>query len=145
MAQDLLGSGTVDGQGHAGLSSVDLYAGRTSSPGSACSLKLNHSSGYLACLSVPGTCLFHRTFHKIISFFRQIYELRKVAAGNNMRGQGEPWGPERTGQAPEKQYSEFRAAQNTQLRSETFKSVALVVCLCEQVWGSIKADWKTEE
>lgn len=57
---NLLASGeTVDSQGHAGLSSVDLYAGRTSPPGSACSLKLNHTSGHLTCVSVPGACLFH--------------------------------------------------------------------------------------
>lgn len=62
-------------------------------------------------------------FHKIIFFSPQIYELGKVAVGNNMRGQGEPSGLERTGHAPEKQYSEFRAAENRELRSELFKSL----------------------
>lgn len=46
-----------------------------------------------------------------------------MAAANNMRGQHEPSGPAGTGHAPEKQSSEFRAAENTELRSELFKSL----------------------
>lgn len=63
-------------------------------------------------------------FHKIIFlFFFQIYELGKVAVANNMRGQHEPSGPAGAGHAPEKQSSEFRAAENKELRSELFKSL----------------------
>lgn len=60
-----------------------------------------------------------------------------------MRGQRKPLGPERTGHAPEKQYSEFRAAENTQLQSELFKALQSVwmwhlLCVCVSKCGGQK-------
>lgn len=113
---NLLASGeAVDSQAHAGLLAlISTQAGRA-------------QRGLPALLNEITLLLISLVFLYLAHIKSppppQISELGKVAVGNNMRGQREPLGPARTGHTPAKQYGEFRAAENTELRSELFKSL----------------------